>query len=200
MRDPKLDLLQELGNIGAGHAATALSQMLDGQKKLQLIVPEAKLIPFEAAANIMEGTEEEPVVGIYIQVSGDAHGHMAFILPLDSAMAAVELLTLDSTGELNEMALSALQEMGNIMITSYLNALSSMTDLTLTPSVPGVAVDMAGAVWQSILAGAQVAEHVTLIKTDFYTDDDPVGGHILFLPDEDDFERIARILGLGALG
>ena len=195
MKDPKLDFLQELGNIGAGHATTALSKMLDG-RRLQLVIPEADLIPFEQAAQLMQGEEEAPVAGIYIQVSGDASGHMAFILPLESAMTLVKLLTFDDSGVLNEMALSALQEVGNIMITSYLNAMSSMTGLVMAPSVPGVAIDMAGAVWESILAGALIADHVTVIKTDFFTDEESLGGHIIFLPDEEDFEKIAVILGL----
>lgn len=194
MNSPRMDLLKELGNIGAGHATTALSQMLNGQK-LQLVVPQADLLPFEDMASLIDGEQE--VVGIYIQITGDITGHMAFVLPVNSALMLVRLLTFDESGELNELALSALQEVGNIMITSYLNALASMTNLMLAPSVPGVAVDMAGAVWQSILAGAQVADSVTLIRTDFYTDDVAIEGHIIFLPDEEDFNRIVRLLGIG---
>lgn len=194
MSDARLDLLQELGNIGAGHATTALSHMLSG-KKLQLVIPKAEMVAFEDVSDFIGG-KERLVVGIYIQISGDAFGHMAFILPYESAMLLVEMLTFDTSGELNELALSALQEVGNIMITSYLNALSSMTDLMLAPSVPGVAVDMAGAVWESILAGAQVADTVTLIKTDFFTEEISIEGNIIFLPNEEDFDRIAQILGM----
>lgn len=197
MNNARLDFLQELGNIGAGHATTALSHMLNG-KKLELVIPEATMLPFEQAAEFIGG-KEDPVCGIYIQISGDAHGHMAFVLPLESALLLVRLLTFDDSGELNEMAISAIQEMGNIMITSYLNALSSMTNMMLAPSVPGVAIDMAGAVWESILAGAQVADTVTLIKTDFFADGKAIEGHIMFLPNEEDFVKIARVLGLEEL-
>lgn len=194
MNTVKLDFLKELANIGTGHATTALSQMLNG-KLFQLVVPDARMLPFEEATHFI-GALDDVVVGIFVIISGDVKGHMAFLMPLDSALILVRLLTNDDSGELNEMAFSALQELGNIMITSYLNALSKMTNLLLAPSVPGVAVDMAGAVWQSVLAGAQVINEVTLIRTDFFADGEAIEGNIIFLPDDEDFNKVARILGL----
>ncbi|NMA61327.1 MAG: CheY-P-specific phosphatase CheC [Firmicutes bacterium] len=194
MNEAKLDFLKELANIGTGHATTALSQMLSG-KLFQLVVPEARLLPFTEAAQYVGGLEQV-VVGIFIVVSGDVGGHMAFMLPYDSAMHLVRLLTGDDSGEVNELALSALQELGNIMITSYLNALSKMTNLLMAPSIPGVAVDMAGAVWESVLAGAEVISEVTVIRTEFFADGEAIEGNIIFLPDQEDFDKIARILGL----
>ncbi len=192
--DAKLDFLQELGNIGAGHATTALSHLLNGQR-FDLIIPEALMLPFQEVGTFIGG-HEQVVAGIYIEMSGDAVGHMAFLLPLESAVNLVNLLTGEERSELDEMGLSALQEVGNIMIASYLNALSDLTGLLLMPSVPGVAIDMAGAVWQSILAGAQVADTITLIKAQFSTNSIAIEGNIIFLPNEDDFQKIARILGL----
>jgi chemotaxis protein CheC len=197
MNEAKLDFLKELANIGTGHATTALSQMLSG-KLFQLVVPEARLIPFNEAANYVGGLEQV-IVGIFIVISGDVGGHMAFLLPYDSAMVLVRLLTGDESGEMNELALSALQELGNIMITSYLNALAKMTQLLMAPSIPGIAVDMAGAVWESVLAGAQVVNEVTVIRTEFFADGKAIEGNIIFLPDQADFEKIARILGLGEM-
>ncbi|MDI9484194.1 MAG: chemotaxis protein CheC [Bacillota bacterium] len=192
--DIKLDFLKELANIGTGHATTALSQMLGG-RLFQLVVPDAQMLPFSEAAEYIGG-QEQIVAGIFIVVSGDVGGYMAFLIPYDSAMVLVRLLTGDDSRELNELARSALQELGNIMITSYLNALSKMTGFLLAPSVPGVAVDMAGAVWESILAGAQVANEVTVIRTEFFADGESIEGNIIFLPDDDDFQKIARVLGL----
>jgi len=194
MNDAKLDFLKELANIGTGHATTALSQMLSG-RLFQLVVPDAQMLPFDQAADYVGGLEQV-IVGIFVVVSGDVRGHMAFLLPVDSALVLVRLLTEDDSGEINELARSALQELGNIMITSYLNALAKMTTLLMAPSVPGVAVDMAGAVWQSILAGAEVTDEVTVIRTEFFADGEAIEGHILFLPDDDDFKQIARMLGL----
>lgn len=197
MNEAKLDFLKELANIGTGHATTALSQMLSG-RLFQLVVPEAQMLPFSEAAQYVGGLEQT-VVGIFIVISGDVKGHMAFLLPLDSAFVLIRLLTGDDSREINEMALSALEELGNVMVTSYLNALSKMTDLLMAPSVPGVAVDMAGAVWQSVLAGAQVINEVTVIRTEFFADGEAIEGNIIFLPDDDDFRKIAHLLGLEEL-
>ena len=197
MSTARLDFLKELGNIGAGHATAALSRML-GNERFELVVPEAAMLSFGDAWDYIGGPEQV-VAGIYIQVMGDAHGHMAFILPVDSALRLVEILVGGETAELDEMGLSALEEVGNIMVASYLNALSDLTGMRLMPSVPAAAVDMAGAVWQTILAGAAVSDTLTLIKTEFMTDSVAIAGHILFLPDEKGFQIIARRLGLEEL-
>lgn len=194
MNAARLDFLKELANIGTGHATTALSQMLSG-KLFQLVVPDAQMLPFTEAAKFVGGLEKV-VVGIFVVISGEVKGHMAFLLPLDSASVLLRLLLGTDNQEMDEMALSALQELGNIMITAYLNALSKMTGLLLTPSVPGVAVDMAGAVWQSVLAGAEVINAVTVIRTEFFADGEAIEGNIIFLPDEEDFKKIGRMLGL----
>lgn len=196
MNAAKLDFLKELANIGTGHATTALSQMLHG-KLFQLVVPDAQMLPFDELADFIGGLEQV-VAGIFVIISGDVKGHMAFLLPLDSAVLLIELLTGDADEDLSELQLSALQEIGNIMITSYLNALSKMTGLLMAPSVPGLAIDMAGAVWQSVLAGAQATSDVTLIRTEFFARGTTIEGNIIFLPDEEDFAKVARILGLEA--
>ncbi|HBG08715.1 MAG: CheY-P-specific phosphatase CheC [Firmicutes bacterium] len=194
MNEMKLDFLRELANIGTGHATTALSQMLDG-KLFQLVVPDAQMLPFTEAADYMGGLEKV-VVGIFVVISGDVQGHMACLHPLESARTLIRLLTGEDKPEIDEMGRSALQELGNIMVTSFLNALSKMTNLLMMPSVPGLAIDMAGAVWESILAGAEVAGEVTVIRTRFSAEGEAIEGHIIFLPDEDDFNKIARQFGL----
>ncbi len=197
MPNMKLDFLKELANIGTGHATTALSQMLNG-RLFQLVVPDAQMLPFTEAATYMGGLEQV-VVGIFVVISGDAKGYMACVHPLESALVLVRLLTGEDKEEIDELGRSALQEMGNIMVTSFLNALAQMTDLLLVPSVPGLAVDMAGAVWESILAGAEVTHEVTVIRTRFSTEGESIEGHIIFLPDEEAFAKIALQLGLEEL-
>jgi len=197
VRNMKLDFLKELANIGTGHATTALSQMLSG-RLFQLVVPDAQMLPFTEAADYMGGLEQV-VVGIFVVISGDVKGYMACLHPLESALVLIRLLTGEDKAEIDDMGRSALQEMGNIMVTSFLNALAKMTDLLMVPSVPGLAVDMAGAVWESILAGAEVTSEVTVIRTRFSTEGESIEGHIIFLPDDEDFNRIARKVGLGDL-
>lgn len=196
MNYQQLDFLKELANIGTGHATTALSTMLDN-KRLVIDVPEILLISFDQISTHI-GALDQIVAGIYIGVSGDIQGHMAFILDFESAKTLVRSLTDNKVDISDELGQSALQEVGNIMVTSYLNALATMTDLFLAPSVPAVAIDMAGAVWDSILAGAAVADVITLIKTMFTADGIEISGSILFLPSEQDFGRLAQSLGMEA--
>lgn len=189
----QLDLLRELGNIGAGNATTALSAML-GDRKLEMVVPSVVVLSLPETMELLGGPEA-PVAGIYISVSGDISGHMALLLPQTSALELVHQLMGVSGGQLDEMGRSVLQEVGNIVVGSYLNALSDMTGFKLMPSVPALAIDMAGAIWGAILAGAQITEDlITVIKTDFISEGRQVEGHILLLPGKDEFRKFFQIL------
>ncbi len=185
--DAKLDFLQELGNIGASHAATALSHMLSG-KRLQLVVPEARSLSFSEAAEYMGGMEDV-VTCVYMQVLEEFHGHMAFILPMESSINLVSLLLEKNLKEITDLAESALLEVGNIMLGSYMTALSLLIGVRVTPTVPVIAIDMAGAIWQTILANAGAVDTVTVIDTGFSTTRTQLMGHIIFLPSDNLFEK-----------
>ena len=93
------------------------------------------------------------------------------------------------------MSCSVLEEVGNVVITSYLNALSSMTDLMIKPSVPGLAIDMAGAIWASILVGAELTDdYITVIKSAFSSEGRQIAGHIMLVPGEGGFHKFFNIL------
>jgi chemotaxis protein CheC len=192
--DAKLDFLQELGNIGTGHATTALSSIL-GNKRLSLVVPRAYMLSFTELAQYL-GTSEDIVSCIYVQFQGDLDGHMAFILPIEQATNLANILLQESELELSELGESAILEVGNIMLASYLNALGSLTNLRLVPTVPVIAIDMIGAVWQSILAGANVADNLTMIDTRFYTHNVELNGHIIVLPSDTAYQTLSRVLNL----
>mgnify|MGYP000938536751 FL=1 len=189
----QLDLLRELGNIGAGNATSALSSMLH-DRRLDMVVPEVAFLSLPETTDLIGGSEA-PVAGIYIEVSGDVHGHMAFLMPIGSAQELVEAILGQELTEFDDMSCSVLEEVGNIVITSYLNALSGMTDLMIMPSVPGLAIDMAGAIWSSILVGAEIMDdHITVIKTDFSSEGRQIAGHILLIPGEGGFDKFFKIL------
>lgn len=189
----QLDLLKELGNIGAGNATSALSTML-GDTRLNMVVPEAVVCSLPETLELVGGPESV-VVGIYISMSGDADGHVVFLIPKEKAITLVSMLLGNEVNELDEMGISALQEVGNIVVTSYLNALSEMTGLTLMPSVPALAVDMAGAVWGAILAGARITEDfLVVIKAEFLTSDESLDALIIMIPGADYLHKIFSIL------
>ena len=145
MSNEYFDVLRELGNIGAGNATTALAQMM--QCKVDMAVPKVQLLEFRELGEAMVG-EETVMAGIYLGIEGDIKGSIMFLLEKAAAKHLVgKLMGMESEGdEFSEMEFSALKEVGNIITGSYLNSLSSITNLAIYPSVPDLTVDMAGAI------------------------------------------------------
>ena len=192
----QIDVLKEIGNIGAGNAATALSKMI--AKRIDMDVPKVNILEFKDVAELVGGPEAV-VVGIYFKVTGDIKGSIMFLLDKDSAKYLISLLmTVEETAdELSEMEISALQEVGNILAGAYLSSLSSLTGLNLIVSVPSLALDMAGAILSvPVILLGQVGDKVMLIETDFIEGSQHVKGNFFLIPDEDSFEILLKSLGV----
>ncbi|WP_399538141.1 chemotaxis protein CheC [uncultured Paenibacillus sp.] len=193
----KLDVLKEVGNIGAGHAATALSRLLD--KPVDMAVPTVSLVPFQEIADLVGGFEQV-VVAVFLRVEGDAPGNMFFIIQENSAKRLLSSLLSIEPGDgaaYTEMEFSALNEIGNILAGSYLSSLADFTNLSMHPTVPSLAVDMAGAILSyGLLQFGQMGDSAMLIETTFLEDRDEVEGHFFLIPDPDSFEKIFRALGV----
>jgi chemotaxis protein CheC len=192
----QIDVLKEIGNIGAGNAATALSKMI--AKRIDMDVPKVNILEFKDVAELVGGPEAV-VVGIYFKVSGDISGSIMFLLDKNSAKFLISLLMSveDSSDELSEMEISALQEVGNILAGSYLSSLSSLTGLSLIVSVPSLALDMAGAILSvPVILFGQVGDKVMLIETDFIEGSQHVKGNFFLIPDEDSYEILLKSLGV----
>lgn len=191
----QLDALREVGNIGSGNAAVALSTMVD--KKVMLSVPRASLVPLVKVSDLVGGAEA-PVVGVYLHISGDASGSMLLLLQEDSAAELAHLMvSADSEDELTTVEQSALQETGSILAGSYLNALSQMTSILLRPSVPGFAMDMAGAIIDFILVEiSQSEDYVLVIETEFDIMQHKIKGHLILFPDLGSLDIILGRLGV----
>lgn len=192
----QIDVLKEIGNIGAGNAATALSKMI--AKRIDMDVPKVNILEFKDVAELVGGPEAV-VVGIYFKVSGDISGSIMFLLDINSARFLISLLMSveESSDELSEMEISALQEVGNILAGSYLSSLSSLTGLNLIVSVPSLALDMAGAILSvPVILFGQVGDKVMLIETDFIEGTQHVKGNFFLIPDEDSYEILLKSLGV----
>ncbi|MCR4586196.1 MAG: chemotaxis protein CheC [Lachnospiraceae bacterium] len=194
MSSQYFDVLKEIGNIGAGNATTALSTMLG--MKVDMKVPQVRLMEFKEVGTTMGG-EEQIVAGIYLVVDGDIHGSIMFVQKKESARAMVQkLMGMPPEGEdFSEMELSALMEIGNVITAAYLNSLSTLTNLTIYPSVPTICIDMAGAILSvpAIEFGA-IADKMLLIQTDF-SDDETLSGYFILVPDEESDAKILHALG-----
>ena len=194
MSDEYFDVLKELGNIGAGNATTALSQMM--QCKVDMSVPQVRLMEFKELGKIMGG-EEIIMAGIYLGIEGDIAGSIMFLLEKQAARHLVDkLMGMSMEGEeFSEMEFSALKEVGNIITAAYLNSLSSLTGLRIQPSVPDLTVDMAGAILSvpAIEFGA-LGDKMLLIQTQFF-DEMVLDGYFILVPNLDSYGKILSALG-----
>lgn len=191
-----LDVLREIGNIGAGNAMTALSQML--QCKVDMQVPQVRLLDFQDVGTLMGG-EEQIMVGIYLAVEGDITGSIMFLVKQDSAKHLVDKLMMGMGSpepELNEMELSAMKEVSNIITGAYLNSLSMLTNLKIYPSPPELTVDMASAILSvpAIEFGA-LGDKILLIQSQFY-DETTIDGYFILIPDLESYAKILSSLGM----
>ncbi|MGO4542009.1 chemotaxis protein CheC [Paenibacillus sp. 2TAB19] len=193
----ELDVLKEVGNIGAGNAATALSRLLD--KPVDMAVPKVSLLPFEEVADRVGGSEQI-VFAVFLRVEGDAPGNMFFIIEEASAERLLrQLLSIREEGQegYSEMELSALCEIGNILAGSYLSSLADFTHLTMAPSVPQIALDMAGAILSyGLVQYGEMGDSAMLIETTFLEDREALEGHFFLIPDPESFDKIFRALGV----
>lgn len=195
--DLQLDVLREVGNIGAGHAATALAKLLD--KPVDMMVPKVRIVPFEEIAESVGGVEQV-VVAIFLRIDGETPGNMFFILTQESAKRLLRKIVgieVETDEFYSEMELSALNEIGNILAGSYLSSLADFTNLNMQPTVPSLAIDMAGAILTyGLLQYGEMGDHALLIDTAFLEGKDEVEGHFFLIPDPESFDRIFAALGV----
>lgn len=199
LNDMHLDILKEIGNIGAGNAATALSSMLN--KKVDMDVPKVRILEFNHVAEILGG-EETPVVGILLNVTGEISGMMMFVVAKQYASSLINLLMGGlNEGEqetFSEIELSALQEVGNIITGAYLSSLSGLTNLKILPSVPYLAIDMAGAILSvPAIEFSKIGDKVLFIQSDFGEEIDNIEGYFILIPEMESFNTILKSLGIG---
>lgn len=193
----ELDVLKEVGNIGAGNAATALSKLLD--KPVDMAVPKVSLLPFEEVAERVGGAEQI-VLAVFLRVEGEAPGNMFFIIEEQSAKRMLnQLLSMNHQDDegYSEMELSALCEIGNILAGSYLSSLADFTKLPMVPSVPAIAHDMAGAILSyGLMQFGEMGDSALLIETTFLEDRQSLEGHFFLIPDPESFNKIFKSLGV----
>ncbi|MFC5472038.1 chemotaxis protein CheC [Cohnella suwonensis] len=192
-----MDVLREVGNIGAGNAATALSTLLN--KPVDMAVPTVSLLPFEAIADRVGGSEAV-VIAIFLRVEGDAPGNMFFIINREPARRILQGLLGFAAAEndmYSELELSALNEIGNILAGSYLSSLADFTGLNMSPTVPSLAVDMAGAILSyGMLQFGTMGDDALLIDTTFLEGQQEADGQFFLIPDPESFDRLFRALGV----
>ncbi|MDR2590335.1 MAG: chemotaxis protein CheC [Oscillospiraceae bacterium] len=196
-----LDVFKEIGNIGAGHAASALAGLLN--RKITMSVPEASVVPFSEIVNVLDGPETL-VAGVLIDLSGELNGYILLLLGMEDAMSMVAQAlqeprrdTSEPTFELSHMEQDTLLEIANILVGSFLSAISSLSGLGATPTVPQLAIDMLGAILNiAMIEYGQIGDSVLFLNTKFSDMDGDINGHFFLIPDYNSYKILLESLGL----
>jgi len=196
----QLDALREVANIGAGHAATALSQMTG--HTIMISVPRLVVSAVDEIPNhVSDG--EEPVAAVLLRMMGDLTGLTLLVLPRATALRVAEMMAHKPEGTyttVGEFEQSAIKEAGNILSSAYLNALASFMGMILLPSPPQLEIDMSDAILTSTyLESSKGSDLVFVVESEFYVKErnEPLRGFFFLLPDKASLEQILKAVRLG---
>jgi chemotaxis protein CheC len=189
--DLQLDALRELANVGSGTASTALSAMLG--RSVDITVPNAFVLPMAEAVDSI-GNPEDDVTGIVLGVFGDMEATVLLLVNPNHAALLCGMLGVPADSEFGE---SALMEIGNIVGSSYINALAMMTGMEIEPTPPGLATDMLAAIVESVLAQRATGGDVALLlDSDMVVEGEDCSVSFLLVPDQGGVEQLLARLGL----
>jgi len=196
LSDIQASALQETGNIGAGHAAIALSQLIE--KKIMMAVTRVKLLGLEEFINLVG--KDALITGIHLRVLVEIQAGIILVFLEDGALALADVLMKQKIGTtkiLGEIEQSALRETGSILSAAYLNALSELVNITLIPSVPKIVFDKTEIVLNSIFGQLLKEENIILaIETEFIEASTRIKGYFLFIPGEKGIHTLLKGLGV----
>lgn len=197
MNEMEMDLLKEIGSIGGGNAATALSSMLNA--KVNMSLPQVKMLGFnEAMAQL--GDPEQVVAAILVEMSGGVDGIMLFLLGREFSDEILErMLGKKSVDflELEEIDISVLTEIGNIVISSYVTAMSALSSVEMNLSVPQLAVNMLGGIMSMPIAMmGQYSDKIMMIEGELRIDGKALHSNMLLLPDIRSLNVLMKKLGV----
>ena len=193
----ELDVMKDISSIGTSHAATALSKLL--QREIRISIPEINILGYEETVDRL-GYIEELVTATLVRMSNEIDGLMLFVFKMDLANAVLgKLIGMEyqSFEELDELAYSALEEVGNIIICSYVNAFTQLVGVQIDLSVPSSTVNMLGGVLTVPMAEyGYVTDKLMYINAEFIVDGEKLSDGLLMLPDIESLNRILEKLGV----
>lgn len=191
-----MDVLKEIGNIGAGNATTAIAKMVGA--RIDMSVPNVKLLKVSELGTAV-GKEDDTIIGIFLEVQNDINGSMMFLLDIESGHYLVNTLLgrdMSYDAPFDEMDLSVLKEIGNIIAASYLTALSTLTKLSIAPSVPYIAVDMAAAILSvPAIQFGMMGDKALMIETEINAEL-KINGYFILMPEPESYDKILTSLGI----
>ncbi|MDO5156928.1 MAG: chemotaxis protein CheC [Eubacteriales bacterium] len=198
LTNTKMDVLKELGNIGAGNATTALSVLLNS--KLEMELPIVNLLEFDEIADLVGGADTV-VAAVLTRFTGDVNGMTLFIVDFDEAKKLISAMLNKSYSEgfeeFDHMDRSTLKEVGNILMSSYIGSISTLTGLEIRTNPPEICVDMTGAILsQPLTILGQIGDQALIIDSKLSDNNRLINGFILFVADDVSFDNIFSSLGI----
>jgi chemotaxis protein CheC len=193
----QLDALREVANVGCGHAASALSQLVGG-RKVQIDVPRVMVTEVDQMSALVGG-QDARVVAAVLGMEGELQGQLLLILPENDAhLLASLLLNQPSRGALTDVERSAIGEAANIVASACLNAMSALTGLRLLPSTPTLSQESASEVMDEAMEHtATQAGLLVVLEARFFTASNPlIGGQLLVLPERASLKKLLERLGV----
>lgn len=192
-----LDALKEIGSIGIGNAATALASMLS--RKIQMTQPDVSIMGYNDAMYKLGGPEKI-VVGVLTRVSGDINGIMLYIQDLKFINIVLKNLMseeIEDYDQMGEMEISAIIEIGNIIISSYINSLTSLVGISAKLSVPGISTNMLGAILSvPMVEFGYETDKIMTIGGSLVCDDQEIGGNLILVPEMESLNNLFEKLGI----
>ncbi|OPX74186.1 MAG: flagellar motor switch protein [Methanoregulaceae archaeon PtaU1.Bin059] len=189
------DALRELGNIGAAHAATTLSTML--MSNIEMEVPEISVVDI---SKIHEHVGDELSALVIFQITGEVSGggYVLLHIPKNSVIRLTNAMLgmTELERDLTEMDESALLEIGNIMVSAFLDATATLLSIIMLPSPPSLIVDMPHAAFQTILAMQEFSEidQVVIFRTELRSDQHKISSNLFLLPNKPMLDEILSML------
>jgi chemotaxis protein CheC len=199
LNDMHIDVLREIGNIGAGNAATALAAILD--ERVEMSLPVVRITDFDTAVNALGGAESM-TVGVLVNFYGEANGMIMFLMKMEDAKKILSILLQgyeeeEMADEISEIKLSAIKEIGNILGSSYISSIATLTGLQINLSVPYIAIDMAGAIMSvPIIEFGSVGDKIMFIEEVFSGRENNLKSNVIMFAEIETLKLIMERLGL----
>lgn len=190
----QIDAMKELVNIGGGHAATSISSLIN--TKVDMIVPLIEIMEYEELyTRIM--SEDKIVYSVTTQILGNGGGVFLFALPEESANQISQMMLLNSMEKTQELIESSIKELVNIIVNSFLNAISELLNIRLMSSIPNLTIDMFGSIISSLyMVYDQYDEEVLIIKNEFFYSGNQMDAYLYFIPETGVLEKLFKAIGL----
>lgn len=190
----QIDVLKELVNIGGGNAATSISQMIN--KPVDMEVPTIEILDYDQVyKNIM--AEDQVITAVIMKMMGDAEGVFLYTIGQETSDKLVKMMMPDGMSISEEVSNSAIKELVNILVSSFLGAISKMIEVNLISSIPISTTDMFGAILSSVyIESGQYDEKIMIIKNEFTYLGERIESSLYFVPKPGILEKLFKTIGM----